>query len=1082
MMVKPAGADDAEDAPPSEHAADPSDPPEEEEDADAMDALLGVGHDLRGAAAAPPKSTKSKSSSSRRSGAAAAPKPPDPSHDMDESAKMLMLLGELGGQEASDPSDHSDHSEDQPPRAASRGGSSRGARDAKNNNAAGDRGASKSGAKGGAAGPSSHGVMNPQQGSHADPDAAGAQAQGPVGEWLKAEGEARMKMADHRRLIYRWTNAIYRLLGMKIPRGMGSLFDKGEKNKREKFDRFLSYYYGTETFEPGTYWYNNADTIQFFVELVRVATRDRYAPEPVTIQKLFRKKDPTRQASTWIMVQEELDKTDVSAEELRALFEGPPRVENGFPRGRPLLVPIPKNPKGHHKYNNAKGGGGTAGGGTGTGAGAATDRGGDASAPASPAPPVPASLRASSCEGGVAGKSSGKDSDPSSGNSAFAAAKEYAARAHAAARRQHAKAQARHRSASAQHEAMFGAAPRLDPHDSATARAMNAARRRSALATSLSGAARGFLPLVGGAAGIPGTDFGAVAMAQAAAAAAAPGACEGITLAPSPMKAASPGGGQGGARDDGGRGASGSGSKKRHGARLEGRVAPIRRLHPDKAFFREVASAHDRGGVGGAFGSGGDLFRLQHKGDKGADPEGAADRGGSAGPGGASASAAHAAGGGFVAAIPPSPTRLVGEILLATLADVAGPAFGMKIAFDPDEFRDELESLDPAAETEEADDRGGDARGARAGGDPPGAGGEGGPAAAAGAPPPWSSSSSSKRSHEHAPIAPSALAAAREGRERLMSLGEEVTRHLPSGDDIITPASSEDPSDRSVGFAAAEQRSVRTPREPVVDRTALGAQVDSVLVAAKAAESAWRRHAEALRLSARAAKVSARCDAKLETARDELAGAELALAAAEGPGAALVEPGLRDAMRRAVEKSVAAKKKTFENADAARSRAHGDLERHRAQAATSLRAFKPQYDEVRKRALRLRLAAEERAERQVARALSRAERAAEETAKRAEKVAAGAIHAEGGGGGGGKEGGGGQQKANAGRAGGGDEGSSGARDAGVAKSQSLRDDAARAARTWAEAREAIAVALEGCKTAVEWSKEAIAHIAGGRDV
>jgi len=35
-----------------------------------------------------------------------------------------------------------------------------------------------------------------------------------------------MKMADHRRLIYRWTNAIYRLLGMKIPRGMGSLFDK----------------------------------------------------------------------------------------------------------------------------------------------------------------------------------------------------------------------------------------------------------------------------------------------------------------------------------------------------------------------------------------------------------------------------------------------------------------------------------------------------------------------------------------------------------------------------------------------------------------------------------------------------------------------------------------------------------------------------------------------------------------------------------------------------------------------------------------------------------------------------------------
>ena len=90
---------------------------------------------------------------------------------------------------------------------------------------------------------------------------------------------------------------------------------------------------------------------------MRVATCNRTVLEPITIQKLFRKKDPTRQASTWIMVQEELDKTNVTAAELRALFEGPPRMENGFPRGRPLFVPIPKNPKGHHKYNRGDGGG-----------------------------------------------------------------------------------------------------------------------------------------------------------------------------------------------------------------------------------------------------------------------------------------------------------------------------------------------------------------------------------------------------------------------------------------------------------------------------------------------------------------------------------------------------------------------------------------------------------------------------------------------------------------------------------------------------------------------------------------------------
>ena len=250
---------------------------------------------------------------------------------MDESAKMLMLLGELGGDEEDDLAD--DASDDD-------GDGSSPAKITPSKRKKPERPSANG-----------HGV-----GAGGDGALAATQS-GPVGEWLKAEGEARMKMADHRRLIYRWTNAIYRLLGMKIPRGMGSLFDKGEKNKREKFDRFLSYYYGTETFEPGTYWYNNADTIQFFIELVRIATCNRTVLEPITIQKLFRKKDPTRQASTWIMVQEELDKTNVTAAELRALFEGPPRMENGFPRGRPLFVPIPKNPKGHHKYNRGDGGG-----------------------------------------------------------------------------------------------------------------------------------------------------------------------------------------------------------------------------------------------------------------------------------------------------------------------------------------------------------------------------------------------------------------------------------------------------------------------------------------------------------------------------------------------------------------------------------------------------------------------------------------------------------------------------------------------------------------------------------------------------
>ena len=46
----------------------------------------------------------------------------------------------------------------------------------------------------------------------------------------------------------------------------------------------------------------------------------------------------------------------------------------------------------------------------------------------------------------------------------------------------------------------------------------------------------------------------------------------------------------------------------------------------------------------------------------------------------------------------------------------------------------------------------------------------------------------------------------------------------------------------------------------------------------------------------------------------------------------------------------------------------------RAAANASARAFRPPYEEVRKRTLRIRLHAEERAERQIGRALSRADR------------------------------------------------------------------------------------------------------------
>ena len=110
---------------------------------------------------------------------------------MDESAKMLMLLGELGGDEEDDLAD--DASDDD-------GDGSSPAKITPSKRKKPERPSANG-----------HGV-----GVAGDGALATTQS-GPVGEWLKAEGEARMKMADHRRLIYRWTNAILPPAGDEDP-------------------------------------------------------------------------------------------------------------------------------------------------------------------------------------------------------------------------------------------------------------------------------------------------------------------------------------------------------------------------------------------------------------------------------------------------------------------------------------------------------------------------------------------------------------------------------------------------------------------------------------------------------------------------------------------------------------------------------------------------------------------------------------------------------------------------------------------------------------------------------------------------
>jgi hypothetical protein len=965
MMVKPAESGGAE-APARLDAP----APDADDDADAVDALTGVGHDLPpgGETAAPGPGPGGGGRDGPRADAPPPPgapaRPTQPADD-DESAKMLLLLGELGG--ADDSSAEEEEEEEAP--------TGRGSGKAPTRRVGGNGGvpATRGGERRRNAretvgfGDAPPGVPHFRR-DDADEGGlvgGGAGQSGPVGEWLKAEGEARMKMADHRRLIYRWTNATFRLLGMKIPRGMGSLFDKGEKNKREKFDRFLSYYYGTETFEPGTYWYNNADTIQFFVELIRVATRDRYAPEPGVVQRLFRKKDPTRQASTWIMVAEELEKTDVTADELRALFAGEPRTEKGFPRGRPLFVPIPKNPKGHHKYTRGESG---------------------AAGPNSPQASPNPGARGEKTDRATLGRATGATTRGGNGGKAkrFGPGGAAAAAAGGGARPGPGTAAHAHASALAQSQqqlamlgqlgAQFGLTeaqmaglgrlsgfvgggaagggvgdasgffagvgprpgtlpPSLDPSSAAATRA---AHRRATVAAAMANAQR----LAPGCENP--ADVSAAAAKQREAAAAAAGACERVTLAPSPM-GTTPfltrvGSGLGSPRAVSG--------KKRSGSRLEAMAhAPVRRL----AVARKIASEPEEDS----------LHRAETSRD---------------------------------AALQP-PTRLVGDVLLGALGDVLGGVFGRVVSFHDDGDQ----KTDPAE-------------------------------------------------------------AAAAGRERLMNLGEEVHAALPAvsapGERVVD---SKDDAKKNAPDPPSERG--RSTREPVADRTALGAEVDSVLVAARAAESAWRRRRDAAARAAAAEAEAAAARDELAAAADDAEGARMARDALESDGGVSIMSGetrvggFVSALDMSVrEATVAALKTRVDELDAARvekeeanARTDARATEARAAAAAAERTLKPAYEEVRKRALRLRLAAEERCERQIARVLSRAERDVAAWRARAKKE---------------------EEKANA-------------------EGAEERGEAFDARASLADAESALSVikrSLDGCKTATEWSKSEIAKISSGRDV
>ena len=114
----------------------------------------------------------------------------------------------------------------------------------------------------------------------------------------------------------------------------------------------------------------------------------------------------------------------------------------------------------------------------------------------------------------------------------------------------------------------------------------------------------------------------------------------------------------------------------------------------------------------------------------------------------------------------------------------------------------------------------------------------------------------------------------------------------------------------------------------------------------------------------------------------------------------------------------------------------------RAAANASARAFRPPYEEVRKRTLRIRLHAEERAERQIGRALSRADRDLQHKDQKLKEL-------------------------------------------GFAKDPVVKpeiEENERKREIVREGRKKIKAAHEGCKTAIEWCKREIATCQTALDV
>ena len=152
-----------------------------------------------------------------------------------------------------------------------------------------------------------------------------------VGKSPGAGPSASRKAADHRRLLKSYMKALFRHVKLPVDNK-----NADATTYRDRINNALAYWFG-ECFAPGRAVVEcNAPKI--LAAVVYLATRGRVKVPPGEVGEIMRKGLQAKNAN-YTVNDAELRRRGVADEELRALFEGPSRIERGYPMGLPLILP-----------------------------------------------------------------------------------------------------------------------------------------------------------------------------------------------------------------------------------------------------------------------------------------------------------------------------------------------------------------------------------------------------------------------------------------------------------------------------------------------------------------------------------------------------------------------------------------------------------------------------------------------------------------------------------------------------------------------------------------------------------------------